>query len=232
MTNNCPQFIALIPARGGSKSIPLKNIYKIAGKPLLYWVTKAAQECTLIEEIYVATESKIIENAVKEFNFSKLKIISRSNESATDFAATELVMLEFAYNHLFMNMILIQPTSPLLSSDDLYTGIRRFKEFKCDSLLSLVRQKRFLWETFSGFVKPQNYDIKARPLRQNFNGFLVENGAFYIMKREGLIDYKSRLFGNIGWTEMPTDTYYELDEPEDFIIMEKLLINRNKRELS
>lgn len=229
--NKCPQFIAFIPARGGSKSIPFKNIHKIAGKPLLYWVTKAAQECALIEDIYVATESQVIADVAKGFNFSKLKVISRSKESATDSASTELVMLEFASNHIFMNMILIQSTSPLLSSDDLYRGIRRFQDFQCDSLLSLVRQKRFLWEEYSGLTKPLNYDVKARPLRQDFKGFLVENGAFYIMKREGLINYKSRLFGNIGWAEMPLDTYYELDETEDFIIMEHLLINRNKRKV-
>lgn len=223
------EFIAFIPARGGSKSIPLKNIKEIAGKPLLYWVTKAAQDCPMIEEIYISTDMDYIEETALSFGFSKLKVVKRSAESSTDTAPTEIAVFEFVKDYYFKNMILIQATSPLLTSDDLLRGIKRFQYLKCDSLLSLVRQKRFLWEDFSGVAKPLNYNLKQRPMRQKFKGQLVENGAFYIFSREGFLKHKCRLFGKIGWVEMNESTYFEIDEPEDFIIVEQLLLNRFKR---
>lgn len=224
-----PKFIAFIPARGGSKSIPLKNIKEIAGKPLLYWTAKAAQECQLIEKIYISTDEDCIEETAVGFRFSKLKVVRRSAESSSDTAPTEMAVLEFAKDYSFKNIVLIQATSPLLTSDDLFRGIKRFQNFKFDSLLSLVKQKRFLWEDFSGLAKPLNYNPKQRPMRQKFKGQLVENGAFYIFSREGFLKHKCRLFGKIGWVEMDESTYFEIDEPEDFIIAEQLLLNRLKR---
>lgn len=224
-----PEFIAFIPARGGSKSIPLKNTREIAGKPLLYWTAKAAQDCSMIEEIYISTDMDYIEETALSFNFSKLKVVKRSAESSTDTAPTEMAVFEFVKDYCFKNMILIQATSPLLAVDDLLRGIKRFQDLKCDSLLSLVNQKRFLWEDFSGLAKPLNYNLKQRPMRQKFKGQLVENGAYYIFNREGFLKHKCRLFGKIGWVEMDAGSYFEIDEPDDFIIVEQLLLNRFKR---
>lgn len=221
-------FVAFIPARAGSKGIPNKNICKLTSKPLIYWVTKAAQDCPEIDEVYICTDSAVIRNTVLEFGFSKLKVIGRSAESATDTASSEVSMLEFAETHLFKNIILIQTTSPLLTSKDLSSGIDRFNSLGCDSLLSLVKQTRFFWQDERGFAKPINYNPERRPRRQDFEGQLVENGAFYISSREGFLKHKSRLFGKIGWVEMSPGSYFELDEIEDFIIIENLLNKTNQ----
>jgi N-acylneuraminate cytidylyltransferase len=228
---NFPEYIAFIPVRGESKSIPLKNIANIAGKPLLYWVAKAAQECPEIEEIFISTDNERIAETALNLGFSKLNVVGRSPESATDTAPTELVVFEFANSYSFKNMILIQATSPLLTSNDLLRGIRHFQNSGFDSLLSLVRQKRFLWEDYSGLVKPLNYDPIMRPTRQEFKGHLIENGAFYIFSREGFLKHRCRLFGKIGWVEMDPVTYFEVDEPSDLVIVEQLLLNKlNHRE--
>lgn len=88
--------VAFIPVRGGSKSIPLKNIKEIAGHPLVYWVAKAACECRHLDRVYVSTDHEEIRKTVEDFGFEKLKVCGRSPETASDFASTESAMLEFA----------------------------------------------------------------------------------------------------------------------------------------
>lgn len=223
--------VAFIPVRGGSKSIPLKNIKEIAGKPLVYWTVKAANDCRYIDKIYVATDSEKIKEAVEEFNLAKVMIIGRSEETASDTASTESAMLEFAVNYQFENVVLIQATSPLLTADDLNGGFELLGHDETDSVLSVVRQKRFCWSADDqGYVTPINYDIYHRPRRQEFDGYLVENGAFYITGREALLTTRNRISGRIRPYEMDEATYFEIDEPSDWIIIEEQLKKRKAKE--
>lgn len=220
--------VAFIPVRGGSKSIPLKNIKQICGKPLVYWTVKAACECKHIDKVYVATDSDIIRDTVSSFDNKiikdKLQVIGRSAESASDTASTEFAMLEFANNYDFDNIVLIQATSPLLTHIDLEKGFETFNEKGVDSVLSVVRQKRFNWQKDAqGYVAPTNYDVFARPRRQEFEGYLVENGAFYISSKADLLRTENRVSGNIKAVEMNEDTFFEIDEPSDWIIIEALM---------
>ena len=223
--------VAFIPVRGGSKSIPLKNIKPICGKPLVYWTVKAACGCKYIDKVYVATDSDKIKETVESFKagsetefFSKTEVIGRSAESASDTASTEFAMLEFAENYDFDNIVLVQATSPLLQASDLDRGFEAFNEDGVDSVLSVVRQKRFHWgNDDNGFAHPTNYDVFHRPRRQEFNGYMVENGAFYISSRADLIKYQNRVSGNIKAVEMNEDTFFEIDEPSDWVIIEALM---------
>lgn len=220
--------VAFIPVRGESKSIPLKNIKPMCGKPLVYWVVKAACECKDIDIVYVSTDSDIIKNVVEKFDFSKVTVIDRSANTATNQASTESAMLEFAEKYGFDNIVLIQATSPLLTSSDLHKGFHVYEQDRTDSVLSVVRQKRFIWEKSEDGVRPINYDVFNRPRRQEFDGFLVENGAFYITSREALLRTGNRVSGHIQAVEMSEDTYYEIDEPSDWIIVEHLLGERER----
>ena len=223
--------VAFIPVRGGSKSIPLKNIKPISGKPLVYWTVKAACGCKYIDKVYVATDSDKIRETVESFKsgteaelFSKAQVIGRSAESASDTASTESAMLEFAENYEFDNIVLVQATSPLLMSEDLERGFEAFAEEGTDSVLSTVRQKRFHWgNDGNGFAHPTNYDVFHRPRRQEFDGYLVENGAFYITSKTDLLKTKNRGSGNIKAIEMNEDTFFEIDEPSDWVIIEALM---------
>ncbi|MBQ3008519.1 MAG: acylneuraminate cytidylyltransferase [Oscillospiraceae bacterium] len=217
--------VAFIPVRGGSKSIPLKNIKIINGKPLVYWTVRAAQLCKDIDVVYVATDSDIIKETVESFtDCPKVKVIGRSPETASDTASTESAMLEFCNNYEFDNIVLIQATSPLLSHEDLDKGFDVFNMEDTDSVLSVVRQKRFNWAMDeNGFVTPTNYDVFRRPRRQEFDGYLVENGAFYISSREGVLKHSNRIWGNIRCVEMNEDTFFEIDEPSDWVIIEALM---------
>lgn len=226
--------VAFIPVRGGSKSIPLKNIKLLGGMPLVYWTAKAACECSYIDKVYVATDNDEIKKTVNMFKkgfeaelFSKLEVVNRSEESATDTASTEFAMLEFAKSFIFDNIVLIQATSPLLKSDDLNAGFQAFQEKEVDSVLSTVRQKRFCWQiNEKGYAEPSNYDIYHRPRRQEFDGYLLENGAFYISSKANLLATKNRISGKIKAIEMNQDSYFEMDEADDWAIAE-MLMNKN-----
>lgn len=230
--------VAFIPVRGGSKSIPLKNIKEICGQPLVYWVIDAAIDCKFIDKVYVSTDSDYIKQKIIEYkksklefnkNVNKVECISRSKYTATDEASTESAMLEFSQKYMYDNIVLIQATSPLLSTNDLNNAMEKYINNKYDSLLSVVEQKRFIWEVENNeLVKPVNYNPNNRPRRQEFKGFLVENGAFYITKRELLLNNKTRISGNIGYYVMPEETYFELDEPKDWVIVENLLRKKKK----
>lgn len=216
--------VAFIPVRGGSKSIPLKNIKPICGKPLVYWVAQAANNCQSIDKVYIATDSDKIKSTVESFHMSKVEVIGRSAESASDTASTEFAMLEFANQYEFDNMVLIQATSPLLTAEDLERGFETFRQPDCDSVLSAVPQKRFYWQyKENGGTEPVNYDVYHRPRRQEFDGWLTENGAFYITSREDLLRTKNRVSGNIKAVEMCEDSFFEIDEPSDWIIIEALM---------
>ena len=221
--------VAFIPVRGGSKSIPLKNIRPICGRPLVYWTVKAACLCRFIDKVYVATDSDRIRETVEAFlpenrAFEKVEVIGRSAQSASDTASTESAMLEFAQKFSFDNIVLVQATSPLLAASDLDRGFELFILDDTDSVLSVVRQKRFNWAfNADSTVYPSNYDVFHRPRRQEFDGYLVENGAFYITSRERLLATGNRISGKIRALEMDEDTFFEIDEPSDWLIIEALM---------
>jgi len=216
--------IALIPLRGGSKSIPKKNIKYIAGKPLLAWVLEAAKNSLNIDQVFVSTESEEIAQVIHGLDLG-VGIIPRPIDLATDYASTESVMLHFMEKVDFDVLVTIQATSPLLTSQDLDRAILEFQNSQLDSMLSAVRTKRFFWdENF----KPINYDPACRPRRQDFLGTFMENGAFYITKKNVLKASKCRLGGTIGIYEMDDFAALEIDESEDWERIEKILLRRPK----
>jgi len=217
------KVITFIPVRGGSKSIPLKNIKSFCGKPLTYWNIAALQDCKKVDEIIVATDSDKIKKVVQDFHFDKVKIYNRSTENATDTSSTESVMLEYINqanlqeNDIFM---LVQATSPLTETKHFDEALEIYKQGKYDSMLTCVRNYRFFWNK-DGTSK--NYDYRNRPRRQSFMGELMENGAFYINTVGNILKDKNRLSGKIGIYEMPEYTATEIDEPDDWAIMENLM---------
>ena len=228
-------YVAFIPVRGGSKSIPLKNIREINGRPLVYWTLDAAVQCPEIDRVYLCTDSPAIREKAEQYQAEnncrdKLRVIDRPAETATDTASTESAMLYFAETYQdFSHIILIQATSPLLTAGHLSGAVKAYEERGYDSLLSVVRQKRFCWrEEESGSFSPINYDFRHRPRRQEFDGYLVENGAFYINTRDNLLRDQCRLSGRVGAFEMNEETYFEIDEPSDWIVIEHLLRKQSR----
>lgn len=215
--------IAFIPVRGGSKSIPLKNIKILNGKPLVYWTVKAASNSDIIDKVIVAADHEIIKDTVINFNLKKVEIYDRKEKNAKDTSSTESIMLEYIENSNLKNddnFFLIQATSPMLTSKDINGIYNKMLTEKSDSALTCVLNKRFYW-TKDG--KPINYNYMKRPRRQDFEGYMLENGACYINSVKNIKKSKNRLYGKICIYEMPEYTSVELDEELDFYIVEKLM---------
>ena len=191
-------IIAFIPVRGGSKSIPLKNIKPFCGKPLVCWNIEALENCSEVDEIIIATDSDKIENVVTSQPYKKTKVYRRSAENACDTASTESVMLEYIHyaqlpaDDIFM---LVQATSPLTETVHFTEALTMYGKGEYDSILTCVRNYRFFWNEDGTSM---NYDYKNRPRRQNFSGMLMENGAFYINKVKNILESGNRLSGHTG----------------------------------
>ena len=217
--------IAFIPVRGGSKSIPKKNIKIFCGKPLIYWNLIELENCNQVDEVVVASDSEDIISVVEGFKLSKVVIYRRSNENAQDHSTSESIMLEyinFAKLDLSDVFMLVQATSPFTKSNDFSNGLKMMNSY--DTVFSCAKIKRFIWDKDSN---PLNYDFNNRPRRQDFDGTFMENGAFCISLVSDIIKYNNRISGNIGICEMPEYTFVEIDEPEDWIIAERLFLKNN-----
>jgi N-acylneuraminate cytidylyltransferase len=227
------KVIAFIPARGGSTSIPKKNIKHFCGHPLIFWNINELNKCKEVTEIWVATDSEEIADATRSFNIEKVKIFHRSNENAQDHSSTESVMLEFLEKKDFRGdtiFILSQATSPFTLKKNYQEGINAISDQSYDSVLSVVRKKSFYWNENG---TPINYDFAKRPRRQDFSGTLQENGAFYISTVENIRRSENRLYGKIGLVEMPDYSSIELDEKEDWALatfyMKKYVLHRKTK---
>lgn len=217
------KIIAFIPVRGGSKSIPLKNIKLFCGKPLVCWNIEALENCPMVDEVVVATDSDEIWNTVEKQKYRKTILYRRSAENACDTASTESVMLEYINyaqlpdDDIFM---LVQATSPLTETKHFTEALQMYNKAQYDSIITCVRNYRFFWNEDGTSM---NYDYHNRPRRQNFNGMLMENGAFYINNVGNVKESGNRLSGKIGIYEMPEYTATEIDEPDDWIVLENLM---------
>lgn len=189
---------------------------------------KALQECEQIDKIVLSTDSDRISEVALGFGFDKVQVFRRGSEWASDSASTESAMLEYlaaepySAETIFM---LVQATSPFTNSSHIKEALEKYYTDEMDSLLSVCRSKRFFWNPDG---TPLNYDYSSRPRRQDFEGMLMENGAFYISKVSAILESQNRLSGTVGLYEMPAHTALELDEPEDWIIGEELMKAQHK----
>ena len=220
--------IGFIPLRKNSKGIVNKNKRKMVGRPLFTWVLGEAIFSDL-DHVYVYTDdAAIIEFVNREYSWTnKVSALLRSDESATDTASTESAILEFCntIEYDFDVFCLLQATSPFTTRIDINNCLTKVIEADYDSALTVVNTHRFTWYDTG---TPKNYDIFNRPRRQDFEGLLIENGAVYTTTKQSLKQTKNRLGNNIAVVEMPEDSLFEIDSENDWIVVEQLLINRQK----
>lgn len=215
------KYVALVPARGGSKGIRHKNIVDVAGRPLLFHVLSAAKRCSQINRVFVSSEDPDILTLARDY---KVGVVERPVELAQDNTPTEAVIEHFLHGRKCVNVVLIQPTSPLLSPQDLNVGITKFEQGEYDSMFSAVRSNDILvWEENPLF--PVNYDPAHRGRRQTRkDGYiLIETGAFFIFSRKMFSEYGCRLGGRVGYCEMPFWRSFQVDTPEDLRCIQVLM---------
>lgn len=224
------KILAIIPARGGSKGVPGKNIKPILGKPLIGYTIEEARKSKYIDRLVVSTEDKKIAQIAKEFN---VEIVERPMELAQDETPINPVLnqvvnfLEKNENYLPDIVLLLQPSSPLRKSKHIDEAIERFLSGNFDSLISIYCLYVYRYEIEQGkYLIPLD---KQRRNRQERKPIVIENGAIYL-SRIGLIKQELIVGGKIGYYEMDVYSSIDIDEPIDFFITEQLIINEQKNE--
>jgi len=207
------KVLALIPARGGSKSIPKKNIKKFNGKPLIYWTIKSCQTNKFISDIYVSSDSDEILKIASKYKANVIKrpkSISGDNASSESAVIHALKKLKIQYDYV----VLAEPTNPLKKDCEIDKAILYMKKEKLDSLFSATHLIDFMfWKKEKKFLKSFNYNYKNRGMRQNrSDNFYLENGNFYIFKSNIILKNKNRLGGKIGVYLNPITQYAEIDD--------------------
>ncbi|KAF3697676.1 N-acylneuraminate cytidylyltransferase [Channa argus] len=221
---------ALILARGGSKGIPLKNIKKLAGVPLIAWVLRAAVDSGMFDSVWVSTDHDEIENVAKSWG---AKVHRRSPEVSKDTSTSLDTIQEFVSQHPEVTVICnIQATSPCLHPKHLKEALEKMTEFKYDSVFSVVRRHQFRWQEVKKEsdgssierTRPLNLDPARRPRRQDWNGELCENGSFYFATRH-LIENRRCLQGdNVAYYEMPPEYSVDIDVDIDWPVAEQRVL--------
>lgn len=208
----------IIPARGGSKGIPHKNIKDFCGRPLIQWSILQALEVGGIEP-YVSTDDRAIAEKALE---AGAKIIERPPELSTDNCPLEPVLLHASdlIDKNVETILLLQPTSPLRHSCDIENAIEIYKLGCYQSVFSAsIEEDICLWKETSHGLDSFTYDFENRGRRQERSPYFLENGSIYVFDKKNL--YKdNRLGGKIGYVEMPRWKSFEIDNMEDWRICE------------
>jgi len=211
--------VALILARGGSKGIPNKNITPLKDKPLLSYVISAAKK-SKCDETWVSTNSCEIKKIAELYGAN---VLERPDNISDDFSQSEDALKHFSDHIDYSLLVFIQPTSPLLISTDINEGINLInsKDNNYDSVFSVYKEH---WiPRWTKDIKPINWNISSRPMRQEKEDKYVENGAFYITTKEQFLKSQKRYGGNIGIVEMPNYRSFQIDTLDDLKLVEKLL---------
>ena len=221
------KYIAIIPARKGSKEIPNKNIRFLAGKPLICWTIEQAIESKMISKVFVSTDCKKIAKLSKDSG-AEVPFI-RPHKYSKDNSTTESVLLHFIEKMKLSEednvcLLLLQPTSPIRFNDSIDKAIIKFEKENADSLVSVNKTKNFYWK-YDKKASPL-YSIKKRPMRQKLKSsdiIFKENGSIYITKLHILLKEKNRLGGRISIFEMKEEEGHEIDSFNDFNLVKSLI---------
>jgi N-acylneuraminate cytidylyltransferase len=225
------KIVCLIPARGGSKGVPKKNIIDFGGKPLVAHSIEHATGSKYIDFVYLSSDSEDILEVGKQYGAIPLV---RSPELSDDYATLEALVKHFLLITDNIDIIvMLQPTSPLRTSKDIDNAIDAFFEQDVDSLFSAVElEDFFIWErTNNGSLRSVNYDFENRQRRQDISGQFVENGSIYVFKPSVVLENDNRLGGKIGVSIMDSWKLHEVDSYDDlemcrFVYNQKVLNER------
>ncbi|MEM6253252.1 MAG: acylneuraminate cytidylyltransferase family protein [Cyanobacteria bacterium P01_D01_bin.156] len=219
--------ITIIPARGGSKGIPGKNVRCLIDKPLIAYSILDAQESHQVDQTYVTTDDSEIASVSRHYG---AEIIQRPPDLATDTAASESALIH-ALTAIETEgtcpelIVFLQCTSPLRTGADIDHAIQQLRDENADSLLSVSPSHRFLWHMVDGVARSINYDYCHRRRRQDMNPQFVENGSIYVFKPWVLKELRNRLGGKISLFPMSEAAAHEIDSTLDFKIAEFLIKN-------
>jgi N-acylneuraminate cytidylyltransferase len=206
-------ILGVIPARGGSKGIPKKNIKTICGKPLIAWTIEAAKQSQLLDRFIVSTEDQQIADISKSYG---AEVIERPHELATDDATTLSVLQDVVRKIEAKTIVLLQCTSPVRERGMIDRCIRRYRQSGADCLATGYMCNLFEWGTYS-----------AR--RQELKPFFHDDGNIYVIDAGNIIN--GDLFtGRREVVLTPRECSFEIDDDFDFWLNEQILLRKEREQ--
>ncbi|MEU8248412.1 N-acetylneuraminate synthase family protein [Nonomuraea sp. NPDC048916] len=205
------RVLAVVPARGGSAGVPLKNLAPVGGVPLVTRAVRACLRAELVDRVLVSTDHAGIAEAARQ---AGALVVDRPEELSGATASSESAVLH-ALDTLERDpevVVLVQCTSAFIDAAALSAAVRRVLDGEADSVVSGLPTHEFLWTAAGAGV---NHDPAVRPRRQDLDPQFRETGAFYVMRASGLREHGHRFFGTVAVQPVPPGHAVEIDEPAD-----------------
>jgi len=223
------EVLAIIPARGGSKGIPKKNLLLLAGKPLLAYTLEQVLAVSLVSRVIVSTDDEDIGHLAETYGS---EVVRRPAALSDDRASSESALLH-CLEHLKTAeryepdlVVFLQATSPLRSPRYIEEAIALLEREDADSLFSAGPLRGLAWRMEGDVPVPVSYDPRHRKRRQDGPEYLAENGSIYVFRPWVLKDLRCRLGGKIAVYRMDALDSFEVDDRDDVPIVDYLLRSR------
>ncbi|MBL0885864.1 acylneuraminate cytidylyltransferase [Myceligenerans indicum] len=226
-----PSAIVIIPARGGSQGVPLKNLARVDGITLVGRAVRAALAAPSVATVVVSTDHDEI---AAEARSHGARVVVRPAEIAGGTASSES-----ALTHVLERVeagdgglppqeippvtVLLQCTSPFIDSEDLDTAIRRVTAGERDVVVAVAETHDFQWRLDDAVATPVGHTTDYRPRRQDRAPHFRETGAFYVMRTDGFREGGKRFFGDVGIQPVAPEWSIEIDEPSDLRLARQLV---------
>jgi YrbI family 3-deoxy-D-manno-octulosonate 8-phosphate phosphatase len=216
---------AVIPARGGSKGIPAKNLQMVGGRSLVARAVDAARRATTVDRVFVSTDDERIAEAALA---AGAEVVSRPSDLGRDDSSSESVLLhaldDFAARGLPEPdvLVMLQCTSPFVTAADVDGTVNALERHHADSAFTAVPSHAFLWHGDADGATGANHDASTRLRRQDRAPEYLETGAVYAMRTPGFRAAQHRFFGRITFHEVPRLRALEIDDPADLVVARAL----------
>jgi CMP-N-acetylneuraminic acid synthetase len=231
---NSKKILGVIPARGGSKGIPNKNIIDVGGEPLIYYTIKAGSDSKMLTHCVVSTESDEIERVAKacggDVPFKRPKDLSSDNAVSMPVMKHAIRFMEKKQKCKYDIVVMLQPTTPLRLAEDIDNSLIMLEETKADAVISVVdvganhplRMKRVVDGRLINYID-QGYE-NMQP-RQELPPVYIRNGAIYAVKRDVLMENDSWVGDDVRAYIMPTERSVNIDAIQDLYLVNSYMNN-------
>ena len=219
---------AVIPARGGSKGVPRKNLRMLGGEPLVARAVRTLQACTSVGSVFVSTDDAEIAAVASR---AGARVVERPAGLSGDEASSESA-LQHALDHLASHgvvpdvTVFVQATSPFIRASDVDRAVALVRSGECDVAFSAVRADLHLWRHGPDGPEGVNHRSSVRQRRQDREPEHAETGAFYVMRTSGFREHGHRFFGRLRLVEVDPGDAIEIDTEHDLALAELLHARR------